>query len=77
VIDHSIQVDVFGTPNAFQENARLEFERNQERYQFLRWGAQAFKSFRVVPPNTGIVHQVNLEYLAQVVFAENKDAIRK
>ena len=69
VIDHSVQVDVFGTPSAFDENARHEFERNQERYQFLRWGQRAFRNFRVVPPNTGIVHQVNLEYLAQVVFA--------
>ncbi len=68
VIDHSIQVDEFGTPNAFQMNAEREFERNRERYAFLRWGQQAFKNFRVVPPNTGIVHQVNLEYLATVVF---------
>ncbi len=68
VIDHSVQVDEYGTPFAFQNNAALEFERNRERYAFLRWGQQAFKNFRVVPPNTGIVHQVNLEYLAQVVF---------
>ena len=68
VIDHSIQVDEFGSPNAFQLNAEREFERNRERYAFLRWGQQAFKNFRVVPPNTGIVHQVNLEYLATVVF---------
>ncbi len=68
VIDHSVQVDSFGSPNAFQENARLELERNRERYQFLRWGQQAFQNFRVVPPDTGIVHQVNLEYLAHVVF---------
>ena len=67
VIDHSVQVDYFGTSNAFSQNAKREFERNQERYQFLRWGAQAFRNFRAVPPNTGIVHQVNLEYLAQVV----------
>ncbi|MBI2619612.1 MAG: aconitate hydratase AcnA [Ignavibacteriales bacterium] len=69
VIDHSIQVDEFGNPRAFMMNAEREFERNKERYAFLRWGQQAFKNFRVVPPNTGIVHQVNLEYLAQVVFS--------
>ncbi len=68
VIDHSVQVDAFGTAQAFAINAELEFERNQERYQFLRWGQQAFRNFRVVPPDTGIVHQVNIEYLAPVVF---------
>jgi aconitate hydratase len=68
VIDHSVQVDAFGTAGAFAINAELEFERNQERYQFLRWGQHAFDNFRVVPPDTGIVHQVNLEYLAPVVF---------
>jgi aconitate hydratase len=68
VIDHSVQVDEYGSPTAFQFNTGLEFERNKERYQFLRWGQQAFQNFRVVPPGTGIVHQVNLEYLAQVVF---------
>ena len=68
VIDHSIQVDSFAVPNAFEINAEIEFERNYERYQFLRWGQTAFDNFRVVPPNTGIVHQVNLEYLGQVVF---------
>ena len=73
VIDHSVQVDEFGTPNAFQFNTGIEFERNKERYQFLRWGQQAFQNFRVVPPGTGIVHQVNLEYLAQVVFSSNVD----
>jgi aconitate hydratase len=67
VIDHSIQVDVFGEPRAFQRNAELEFERNRERYAFLRWGQTAFENFSVVPPNTGICHQVNLEYLARVV----------
>ncbi|MEX0602193.1 MAG: aconitate hydratase AcnA [Bacteroidota bacterium] len=71
VIDHSIQVDEFGKPNAFLANAELEFHRNRERYAFLRWGQQAFRNFRVVPPNTGIVHQVNLEYLAQVVFTND------
>ena len=70
VIDHSVQVDAFGTPQAFQENAILEFSRNQERYAFLRWGQKAFNNFRVVPPDTGIVHQVNLEYLASVVFSQ-------
>ncbi|HEX4108474.1 MAG TPA: aconitate hydratase AcnA [Solirubrobacteraceae bacterium] len=68
VIDHSVQVDAFGTRDAFRINAEREFERNQERYQFLRWGQQAFDDFAVVPPDTGIVHQVNLEYLARVVF---------
>src|SRR6059058_3246620 len=70
VIDHSVQVDVFGSPIAFQRNAELEFERNRERYAFLRWGQGAFENFRVVPPDTGIVHQVNLEYLASVVFSD-------
>ncbi len=68
VIDHSVQVDEFGSPRAFQRNAELEFERNRERYAFLRWGQGAFQNFKVVPPDTGIVHQVNLEYLARVVF---------
>ncbi|HWF71821.1 MAG TPA: aconitate hydratase AcnA [Solirubrobacteraceae bacterium] len=72
VIDHSVQVDVFGTPQAFQRNAELEFERNQERYAFLRWGQGAFDNFSVVPPDTGIVHQVNLEYLARVVFVDEE-----
>jgi aconitate hydratase len=70
VIDHSVQVDYFGQPNAFQLNAELEFSRNRERYAFLRWGQNAFRNFRVVPPDTGIVHQVNLEYLARVVVAD-------
>jgi aconitate hydratase len=68
VIDHSVQVDAFGTRDAFRVNAEREFERNQERYSFLRWGQNAFDDFAVVPPDTGIVHQVNLEYLARVVF---------
>jgi aconitate hydratase len=68
VIDHSVQVDAFGTRDAFRVNAEREFERNQERYAFLRWGQTAFDDFAVVPPDTGIVHQVNLEYLARVVF---------
>jgi aconitate hydratase len=67
VIDHSVQVDVFGSPTAFEQNVAIEYERNRERYAFLRWGQQAFSSLRVVPPGTGIVHQVNLEYLAPVV----------
>ena len=69
VIDHSVQVDSYGTAESFATNAELEFERNKERYLFLRWGQGAFNNFRVVPPDTGIVHQVNLEYLAPVVFA--------
>ncbi len=68
VIDHSVIVDEFGTPTAFQANADMEFQRNRERYALLRWAQQTFKGFRVVPPDTGIVHQVNLEYLARVVF---------
>ena len=68
VIDHSVQVDEFGTAQAFQINADLEFQRNKERYAFLRWGQTAFKNFAIVPPDTGIVHQINLEYLARVVF---------
>jgi aconitate hydratase A / 2-methylisocitrate dehydratase len=68
VIDHSVQVDEFGTPQALQLNAELEFQRNKERYAFLRWGQTAFKNFAIVPPDTGICHQVNLEYLARVVF---------
>ncbi len=73
VIDHSVQVDEFATANALGINARFEFERNQERYAFLRWGQSAFRNFKVVPPDMGIVHQVNLEYLARVVFSEKKD----
>jgi len=74
VIDHSVQVDQFGTKDAFQANALLEFQRNQERYSFLRWGQAAFENFRAVPPDTGIVHQVNLEYLAPVVMTSNGTA---
>jgi aconitate hydratase len=69
VIDHSVQVDEFGTKDSFNVNALLEFQRNRERYMLLRWGQTAFRNFRVVPPDTGIVHQVNLEYLASVVFS--------
>jgi aconitate hydratase len=68
VIDHSVQVDAFGSPGAMKINAQLEFQRNRERYQFLKWGQSAFRNFKVVPPDTGIVHQVNLEYLARVVM---------
>jgi aconitate hydratase len=75
VIDHSVQIDYFGQADAFRLNADLEFKRNHERYVFLRWGQQAFSNFRVVPPDTGIVHQVNLEYLARVVFGEEKDGV--
>ncbi len=74
VIDHSVQVDQFGTKDAFAFNALLEFQRNRERYMLLRWGQTAFRNFRVVPPDTGIVHQVNLEYLAPVVFRQNGQA---
>jgi aconitate hydratase len=74
VIDHSIIAEVFGAPDAFERNADIEFERNRERYALLRWAQQAFERFRVVPPNTGIVHQVNLEYLSQVVIARDGQA---
>src|SRR3954466_14429538 len=74
VIDHSVQVDEFGTRTAFAFNAEREFERNRERYEFLKWGQDAFKTFKVVPPDTGIVHQVNLEYLARVVFVNEETA---
>jgi len=74
VIDHSVQVDKFGSRDALEFNARLEFERNQERYALLRWAQKAFENFRVVPPDTGIVHQVNLEFLASVVFRKNGEA---
>ncbi len=70
VIDHSVMVDYFGTSTALKKNTELEFQRNKERYKFLRWGQKAFTNFRVVPPDTGIVHQVNLEYLATVVFTK-------
>src|SRR5215210_3613727 len=73
VIDHSVQVDAFGSAAALQFNAEREFERNRERYEFLKWGQQAFDNFTVVPPATGIIHQVNLEYLARVV--EIKDGV--
>jgi aconitate hydratase len=71
VIDHSVQVDHFGSADAHRMNTEIEFGRNRERYAFLRWGQSAFDGFRVVPPNTGIVHQVNLEHLASVVFSED------
>ncbi|RZA15018.1 MAG: aconitate hydratase, partial [Lysobacteraceae bacterium] len=73
VIDHSVQVDVFGRADALDLNGKIEFERNAERYSFLRWGQKAFGNFKVVPPNTGIVHQVNLEHLARVVMERDVD----
>ena len=76
VIDHSVQVDKFGAANAFAFNAELEMQRNIERYAFLRWGQKGFQNFRVVPPDTGICHQVNLEYLARVVFSDNQNGVR-
>jgi len=75
VIDHSVQVDEFGTQRAFTANVDREFDRNQERYLFLKWGQQAFDNFRVVPPGTGIVHQVNLEYLAKVVLSRKEEGV--
>jgi aconitate hydratase len=77
VIDHSVQVDSFGTSDAFGLNALLEFQRNRERYAFLKWGQSSFRNFRVVPPDTGIVHQVNLEYLASVVFTNEGQAFEE
>src|SRR4051812_17205226 len=71
VVDHSVQVDFYGTSDALQRNLELEFKRNRERYQFLKWGMQAFKTFKVVPPGIGIVHQVNLEYLAKGVLSSD------
>jgi aconitate hydratase len=76
VIDHSVQVDYFAIPDALARNAEMEFQRNRERYEFLRWGQKAFDNFRVVPPATGIVHQVNLEYLAQVIMTQSQDGKR-
>ena len=73
VIDHSVMVDYFASPNAFQKNVDMEFGRNIERYEFLKWGQQAFKNFRVIPPGTGICHQVNLEYLAEVVWSSKQN----
>jgi len=73
VIDHSVQVDEYGSANAMNLNAELEYSRNRERYSFLKWGQQAFDTFKVVPPDTGIVHQVNLEHLARTVFVEDRD----
>jgi aconitate hydratase len=77
VIDHSVQVDEYGGPDALRKNNTIEFARNGERYSFLRWGQTAFSNFKVVPPNTGIVHQVNIEHLARVVFAEGKNGSRR
>ena len=74
VIDHSVMVDEFGTPKAFEQNVALEYQRNMERYQFLKWGAVAFDNFEVVPPGTGICHQVNLEYIAAASGARRKSA---
>jgi aconitate hydratase A / 2-methylisocitrate dehydratase len=73
VIDHSVMVDSFGGENSFEKNVEIEYKRNQERYEFLRWGSTAFKNFRVVPPGTGICHQVNLEYLGQTVWTKDED----
>ncbi len=76
VIDHSVQVDTYGTRDSLLKNTKIEFNRNTERYSFLRWGQTAFRDFKVVPPNTGIVHQVNIEHLARVVFDVEKDGVR-
>src|ERR1700729_830170 len=76
VIDHSVQVDKFGVEGAFAFNADLEMQRNIERYAFLRWGQKGFQNFKVVPPDTGICHQVNLEYLARVVFRPQQEGAR-
>jgi aconitate hydratase len=76
VIDHSVQVDEYGSPRALAINNQIEFQRNLERYAFLRWGQTAFDNFKVVPPNTGIVHQVNIEHLARVIFEDERDGVR-
>ena len=76
VIDHSVQVDNYGAANSLDLNNKIEFKRNKERYSFLRWGQSAFENFRVVPPNTGIVHQVNLEYLSRVIFDADRNGVR-
>ncbi len=76
VIDHSVQVDQFGTPDAVTRNSEIEFIRNRERYEFLRWGQKAFKNFNVIPPSSGIIHQVNLEYIAKVVRVDDLDGMR-
>src|SRR5216110_3840602 len=73
VVDHSVQVDFFGSPRALQLNLDMEFKRNRERYQFLKWGQQAFKTFQLIPPGIGIVHQVNLEYLAKGVLSQGSE----
>ena len=75
VIDHSVIADLFGTPNALERNVEIEYERNGERYQFLRWGQTAFDDFKVVPPGTGIVHQVNIEHLAKVIYDRTVDGV--
>ncbi len=75
VIDHSVQVDNYGTAQSLAQNNEIEFERNKERYAFLRWGQQSLDNFKVVPPNTGIVHQVNIEHLARVVFGKKNDGV--
>ena len=76
VIDHSVQVDEYGSSTALDLNAKIEFKRNKERYEFLKWGQNSFDNFSVVPPSTGIVHQVNLEYLARVIFDQELDGKR-
>src|SRR5881398_511485 len=77
VVDHSVQVDFFGSPRALRLNLEMEFKRNRERYQFLKWGQQAFKTFQLIPPGIGIVHQVNLEYLAKGVLSKPERGKRK
>ena len=77
MIDHSVQVDEYGTANAYDLNAALEFQRNRERYAFLKWGQTAFRNFSAVPPGMGICHQVNLEYLARVVFTKADNGGRR
>jgi len=73
VIDHSVQVDYFGSEDAYEQNVELEYERNEARYRAIKWAEQAFEDFNVVPPGTGIVHQVNLEHLGKVVHAREED----
>lgn len=77
VIDHSVQIDKYGIADAVEQNMDIEYQRNGERYQFLRWGQQAFKNFRVVPPGTGIIHQVNIEYLAKVIMTKVEETVAR
>ena len=75
IIDHSVQIDHYGSPDALKKNMEIEFQRNRERYQFLKWSAQAFKTFHIIPPGNGICHQVNLEYVSRVVWQQDRKSV--